>query len=123
MGTLAGAPDRRNHFCQRLRCQQQQKVLLRSPWTKRPSLQLRAGDDAYSTTQRDSEKVGGYKDSETGEMLSQDEEADFRLYQQRVCDRYTGGEMADRLVQVVDRYMPRVADENRAYVMRYANQV
>ena len=31
--------------------------------------------------------------------------------------------MADRLVQIVDRYMPRVADENRAYVMRYPGQV
>ena len=45
------------------------------------------------------------------------------LYQQRLCDRYRLGEIADRLVQIVDRYMPRVADENRAYVMRYANQV
>ena len=25
--------------------------------------------------------------------------------------------------KIVDRYMPRVADENRAYVMRYPGQV
>ena len=65
---------------------------------------------------------GGYKDNETGERLSQDDEADFMLYQQRLCDRYRLGEIADRLVQIVDRYMPRVADENRAYVMRYPSQ-
>ena len=66
---------------------------------------------------------GGYKDNETGEMLSQDDEADFMLYQQRLCDRYRVGEMADRLLQIVDCCMPRVADENRAYVMRCPNQV
>ena len=66
---------------------------------------------------------GGYKDNETWEMLSQGDEADFMLYQQRLCDRYKLGKMADRLVQIVDCYMPRVADENRAYVMRYPNQV
>ena len=33
------------------------------------------------------------------------------------------GEMADRLAQIVDRYMPKVAGENRTYVMRYPGQV
>ena len=64
------------------------------------------------------------EDNDTGEMLSQDDEADFVHYQQRLCDRYRVREMADRLVlQIVDRYMPRVAYENRAYVMRYPDQV
>ena len=31
--------------------------------------------------------------------------------------------MADRLVRIVDRYMPKVADENRAYVMPYPGNV
>ena len=66
---------------------------------------------------------GGYKDNQTGEMLSQEDEADFMLCQQRLRDRYRVGEMADRLVQIVDRYMPKVADENRAFVMRYPKQV
>ena len=51
------------------------------------------------------------------------DEADFMLYQQRLCDRYRVGEQADRLVQIVDRYMPKVANENRAYVMCYPYQV
>ena len=66
---------------------------------------------------------GGYKDNQTGEMLSQEDEANFMRNQQRLCDRYRAGEMADRLVQIVDRYMQKVADEDRAYVMRYPNQV
>ena len=122
MGNLADAPDQRNHFCRRLRCQQQRKVLLRSSWTKRPSLQLRGGY-TYSTTAealdrwiaRKVDPCEGGGDNETGEMLSQDDEADFMLYQQRLCDRYKVGDMADRLVQIVDRYMPRVK--------RYPNQV
>ena len=33
------------------------------------------------------------------------------------------GEQADRLVRIVDRYMPRVADESTAYVMHYPHKV
>ena len=35
----------------------------------------------------------------------------------------SGGRCNDRLVRIVDRYMPRVADENRAYVMHYPHKV
>ena len=70
--------------------------------------------DAWIPTKVDPCEGGGYKANETGELLSQDDEADFMLYQQRLCDRYRVGEMAYRVVQIVDRYMPRVADENRA---------
>ena len=66
---------------------------------------------------------GGYKDNQTGEMRSQEDEADFVLCQQRLRDRYRVGEMADRLVQIVDRYMPKVANESRADVMCYPYQV
>ena len=71
--------------------------------------------DAWIPTKVDPCEGGGYKANETGELLSQDDEADFMLYQQRLCDRYKVGDMADRLVQIVDRYMPRVK--------RYPNQV
>ena len=50
-------------------------------------------------------------------------QASYELYQQRFSERYRVGEQADRLVQIVDRYMPRIADENRAYVMRYPHKV
>ena len=49
--------------------------------------------------------------------------ASYESYQQRLCERHRVGEQADRLVRIVDRYMPRVADENRAYVMRYPHKV
>ena len=66
---------------------------------------------------------GGYKDAQTGEPLNREDEASYELYQQRFSERYRVGEQADRLVQIVDRYMPRIADENRAYVMRYPDKV
>ena len=50
----------------------------------------------------------------------------FEQYRQRWCDRCRVGEQADRLVHIVDRYsrfMPKISDESRAYVMRYPNQV
>ena len=38
-------------------------------------------------------------------------------------DRFRTGEQADRLVRIVDQYMPRVADENRVFVIRHRNKV
>ena len=66
---------------------------------------------------------GGHMDTHTGEKLSEKDEAEYALYQKRLCERYGVGEMADRLVKIVDRYMPKVADENRAYVMPYPGNV
>ena len=66
---------------------------------------------------------GGYKDAQTGEPLNREDKASYELYQQRFSERYRVGEQADRLVQIVDRYMPRIADENRAYVMHYPDKV
>ena len=58
-----------------------------------------------------------------GEPLSREDEASYELYQQRLSERYRVGEQADRLVRIVDRYMPRITDENRAYVMRHPHKV
>ena len=58
-------------------------------------------------------------DNQTGEVLSREDAASYESYQQRLCERHRVGEKADRLVRIVDRFMPRVADENRAYVIHY----
>ena len=60
----------------------------------------------------------GNKDTQTGKLLSQEDAADYEVYLQRLSGRYRVGEQADRLVRVVDQCLPRIADENRAYVMR-----
>ena len=41
--------------------------------------------------------------------------ADYEVYLQRLSGRYRVGEQADRSVRIVDRYLPRTADENRAH--------
>ena len=66
---------------------------------------------------------GAYVDNETGELLSQEKTADYERYMQRLSDRFRTGEQADRLVRIVDQYMPRVADENRVFVIRHRNKV
>ena len=43
--------------------------------------------------------------------------------QPRNAADYHVGEQADRLVRIVDRYLPRIADENREYGMRYPNKM
>ena len=65
---------------------------------------------------------GGYIDTQTGEPLGP-ERAAYEVYLQRLCERHRVGEQADRLVRIVDQYLPKVADENRAYVMRYPHKV
>ena len=54
---------------------------------------------------------------------SVEDEAEYALYPKRLCERYRVGEMADRFVRIVDRYMPKVVDENRAYVMSHPGKV
>ena len=65
----------------------------------------------------------GYIDTQTGEPLGPVERAAYEVYLQRLCERRRVGEQADRLVRIVDQYLPKVADENRAYVMRYPHKV
>ena len=66
---------------------------------------------------------GGYRDAQTGETLAPEDEASYEHYRRRLCERYRTGEQADRLVRIVDRYMPAIADENRTYVMKYPHKV
>ena len=40
-----------------------------------------------------------------------------------LADRFRTGEQADRLVRIVDQCMPRIADENRVFVIRHPNKV
>ena len=80
-------------------------------------------EDNWISRQMATCEEGGYKDAQTGEPLNREDKASYELYQQRFSERYRVGEQADRLVQIVDRYMPRIADENRAYVMRYPDKV
>ena len=49
--------------------------------------------------------------------------AAYEVYLRRLCERHRVGEQADRLVRIVDKHLPNVAAENRAYVMRYPHKV
>ena len=66
---------------------------------------------------------GAYVDNETGELLNQEETADYERCMQRLSDRFRTGEQADRLVRIVDQHMLRIADENRVFVIRHPNKV
>eukprot|EP00439_Symbiodinium_sp_Y106_P059108 s2258_g8.t1 len=66
---------------------------------------------------------GGYRDAQTGETLTPEDEVSCEHYRRRLCERYRTGEQADRLVRIVDRYMPATADESRTYVMKYPHKV
>ena len=44
-------------------------------------------------------------------------------YRRRLGERRRVGKQADHLVRIVDKYLPKVAAENRAYVMKYPQKV
>ena len=62
-------------------------------------------------------------DYSTGEILGQPESKEYEQYRQRFLTRCKVGGKADRLVRIVDRYMPRVSAENRVYTMRFPDKV
>ena len=61
---------------------------------------------------------GDYVDAQTGETLGAAEKADYEGYLHRLGERHRVGEQADRLVRIVDKHLPKVDAENRAYVMK-----
>eukprot|EP00439_Symbiodinium_sp_Y106_P069707 s5317_g12.t1 len=64
-----------------------------------------------------------YVDNTTGEALSTEEGEEYEQYQRCFHKRCKLGGKADRLVRIVDRYMPRIAEENRIFVMRFPDKV
>ena len=66
---------------------------------------------------------GGYVDTASGEPLNSTDEAAYEVYLQRLCERHRIGEQADRLARIVDLYLPDIAGENRAYIMRFPHKV
>ena len=66
---------------------------------------------------------GGYVDTASGEPLNSTDEAANEVYRQRLCERHRIGEQADRLARIMDQYLPDIAGENRAYIMRFPHKV
>ena len=66
---------------------------------------------------------GDYVDNTAGETLTTAEREAYERYLERFHKRCKLGGKADRLVRIVDRYMPRIAEENRVFVMRFPDKV
>ena len=79
--------------------------------------------DAWMTRRITTTDKRDYVDAQTGETLGTAETADYEGYLHRLGERHRVGEQADRLVRIVDKHLPKVAAENRAYVMRYPHKV
>ena len=54
----------------------------------------------------------------TGEILSTTQERTYARYRNRHVARCKLGDYADKLTRIADKYLPRIADESRAFVMR-----
>ena len=64
-----------------------------------------------------------WTDAMTGKALSAAEKEQYEHYQQRHPDRCRVGEKADKLANIVDSYMPQLAHETRAYMIRFPHEV
>ncbi|OLP83212.1 hypothetical protein AK812_SmicGene36058 [Symbiodinium microadriaticum] len=65
---------------------------------------------------------GGWKDTSTGEVLSKTQAQAYSKFLRRHLGRDKVGDIADKLVRMVDKYLPLQADETRAYVCRFPEQ-
>ena len=65
---------------------------------------------------------GGWKDTSTGEILNKTQAQAYGKFLRRHRGRNKVGDTADKLVRVVDKYLPLQADETRAYVCRFPEQ-
>ena len=79
--------------------------------------------DAWIARSIATNEEGDYVDAQTGETLGAVEKADYVRYRRRLGERRRVGKQADHLVRIVDKYLPKVAAENRAYVMKYPQKV
>ena len=65
---------------------------------------------------------GGWKDTSTGEILNKAQAQAYGKFLRRHRGRNKVGDTADKLVRMVDKYLPLQADETRAYVCRFPEQ-
>ena len=78
-------------------------------------------DQWANSTIKHSDKTGDYV-KPTGEALNRAEKAAYKQYRRRHKDRCLLGDAADKLCRITDRYMPRIADESRVFVMKFPEQ-
>ena len=62
-------------------------------------------------------------DEATGKALGDAEREEYQQFRERFHKRCKLGGKADRLVRIVDNYMPRLSKENRVFVMKFPNKV
>ena len=65
---------------------------------------------------------GGLKDASTGEVLTKAQTRAYESFLHRHQVRNKVGKRADKLVRLVDKYLPLQADETRASVCRFPEQ-
>ena len=65
---------------------------------------------------------GGLQDTATGKMLTKAQTKAYESFLRRHHDRNKVGRKADKLVRLVDKYLPLQADETRAFVCRFPRQ-
>ena len=65
---------------------------------------------------------GGLQDTATGRMLTKAQTKAYESFLRRHHDRNKVGRKADKLVRLVDKYLPLQADETRAFVCRFPRQ-
>ena len=99
-----------------------EKVLFKT--RKRFDLQFDANpnlDQWIHSEVKHDEKTGEYV-KHTGEALNRAEQATYKQYRRRHMARCRLGDAADKLSRITDKYMPRIADEGRVFIMKFPKQ-
>ena len=68
------------------------------------------------------ETTGKFRD-EAGEYLNDEMAESYSNYWGRLRSRHELGKAADKLVCITDKYLPRITDETRAFIMRFPHRI
>ena len=60
---------------------------------------------------------------EAGEDLPKEAAESWEAYKKRLKTRHKLGKSADKLVRMVDRFLPKVAAETRVFIMRFPHEI
>ena len=58
-----------------------------------------------------------------GEYLSDEMAESYAAYRGRLRKRHALGKAADKLVKITDKYLPRITDEARVYIMKFPHKI
>ncbi|CAE7446444.1 unnamed protein product, partial [Symbiodinium microadriaticum] len=99
-----------------------EKVLFKTRKGLRLQFDANPNLDQWINSEVKHDKLRGKYVKHTGEVLKKAERDTYTQYRHRHVARCRLGDDADKLSRITNKYMPRIADESRVFVLRFPEQ-